>query len=245
VIVLRTLGAPQQRLLRRRRPRRAGGDPAAVPTARAGVIRAEPLGTAEEAQAWLERIRRDREGLERELDEASRELNRLIRAHRTAAADPYARDVDPERALVVRIGHGTGEEVADGRFGAAYELPRVAKRARRTERLSPQERLAAIVGGHERALASDELVLRARADIEAGRPREAALQARIALECVLEELSPERLGGLHGELQGDRRAVSEAATTALAGEPSDALSARVAEAVRRMEVALGRRRAEA
>ena len=245
VIVLRTLGAPQRRLLRRRRPRRAGTQPAAVPTARAGVVRAEPLGTAEEAQAWLERIRRDREGLERELDEAGRELNRLIRAHRAAAGDPYARDVGPERALVVRIGHGTGEEVADGRFAAAYEVPRVAKRARRTERLSPQERLAAIVGGREPALVSDELVLRARADVDAGRPREAALQARIALECVLEELPAERLGGLHAELERDRRAVSEAATAALAGEPTDALSAGVAEAVRRMELALARRRAAA
>lgn len=242
MIVLRTLGAPQRRLLRRRRPRRAGDDPAAVPTTRAGVVRAEPLGTPEEAADWLERIRRDRDGLQRELRQAVRELNRLIRAHRAAAADPYAAELDAERALVVRIGHGAGEELAEGRFAAAYDLPRAARRVRRVERLSPQERVAAIVGGHEPALASDELVLRARADLDAGRPREAALQARIALECVLEELPAARLGELHAELERDRQAVSEAAAAALGGHPTGALSVRVGESVRRMEAALGRTR---
>jgi hypothetical protein len=209
------------------------------------VVRAEPFATRQEAQDWLDRIRRDREGLEGELRQATRELNRLIRAHRAAAGDPYARDIDPERALVARIGYGTGEQVAEGRFAAAYELPRVEKRARRTERLSPQERLAAIVGGREPALASEELVLRARADLDAGRAREAALQARIALECVLEELATAGPGDLRAELERDRQAVSEAATAALSGEPPDALSAQVSESVRRMELALGRRRAAA
>ncbi len=206
-------------------------------------MRTEPFATRQEARDWLDRIRRDREGLERELRQATRELNRLIRAHRAAAGDPYARDIDSERVLVVRIGYGTGEQVAEGRFAAAYELPRVEKRARRTERLSPQERLAAIVGGREPALASEELVLRARADLDAGRAREAALQARIALECVLEELPRAGPGDLRAELERDRQAVSEAATAALSGEPTDALSAQVAESVRRMELALGRRRA--
>ena len=121
-------------------------------------------------------------------------VNRFLRAHRAAAADPYGREVSPEHALVVRVGYGDGDHVADGRYAAAYELPRKAKGSRRREDLSPAERLAAIVGGRDEQLACEELVLRARADIDAGRPREAALQARVALEAALAELGGEGAG---------------------------------------------------
>lgn len=245
VVVLKTVAAPRRRLLARRRPRRLRSlSPQPAPTARAGVVRAKPLGSAEGAGAWLDRLRRDRDGLERELRWATLLLNRLMRAHRAAAADPYARDLEPERALAVRVGYGSGGQVADGRFAAAYELPRRAKRMRRVERLSPQERLAAIVGGREPALASDELVLRARADIEAGRPREAALQARIALECVLEELADDALGDGRAQLGQDREVVSEAAAAALAGDPPADVAAQVERAVSRMEAAIRRHRAQ-
>ncbi len=60
---------------------------------------------------------------------------------------PTAREVSPEHALVVRVGYGDGDHVAEGRYAAAYELPRKAKGSRRREDLSPAERLAAIVGG--------------------------------------------------------------------------------------------------
>ena len=53
---------------------------------------------------------------------------------------------------------------------------------------APDERFAALLGGREAALACEELVLRARADADAGRDREAALQARIALESLLSEM---------------------------------------------------------
>ena len=53
---------------------------------------------------------------------------------------------------------------------------------------SPEERYAAILGGRDRGLAGEELVLRARMDLDAGRVREAALQARVALEALLAEL---------------------------------------------------------
>ena len=246
VVVLRTLGAPQQRLLdRRRRPRRAPaeGDPAAVPTARAGVVRAQPIGSEEEAERWLRGMRADRALLDREVARGVRELNRVMHAHRAAAADAYAPDVSAARALVARVGHGTGQQVADGRFTAAYEAPRGPKRPRRRERLSPQERLAAILSGRDRLLASDELVLRARADLDAGRRREAALQSRIALECVLEELRGDEQGRLRPELERDREAVSAAAGAALNDDPSDELIASVEEAVGRMETAIRRHRA--
>lgn len=245
IIALRTLGAPPRRRgPRRRRPRpvRDPG-PASVPVVRATVVRALPIGAEDEAKAWLARLRRDRDRLDAEVAGAVRALNRLVRAHRAAAEDPYARDVSRERALAVRVGHGSGSQVADGRFAAAYELPPERRRERRAQRLSPQERLASIVGAREPELAADELVLRARADLDAGRAREAALQARIALECVLEELPAEPLGAVREELERDRDPVSEAASAALSGEPPAELAAKVVQAVSRMERALRRHRA--
>ena len=53
---------------------------------------------------------------------------------------------------------------------------------------APDERFAALLGGREEPLLAEELVLRARADLNAGREREAALEARIALEALLAEL---------------------------------------------------------
>ena len=75
-------------------------------------------------------------------------------------------------------------------------------------------------------------------DLHAGRPREAALQARIALEAALAEL-----GGRAAELDGDRAAVADAANAALDGDPAPELQAAVAAAVEHMERALRRRRA--
>jgi hypothetical protein len=188
------------------------------------------------------RARRDPYALDAEITRAAVRLNRLLAAHRAASSDAYARDVSASGALVVRVGHGDGERVANGAFDSAYEVPPRAKRQRRTERLSPQEHLAAMLGGREPTLAADELVLRARSDLERERPREAALQARVALECILEELAPERLGGLRAELEADREPVSRAAAAAISADPPDELNARVSDAVGHMERALRRHR---
>jgi hypothetical protein len=80
-------------------------------------------------------------------------------------------------------------------------------------------------------LVAEELVLRARLDLEAGRPREAALQARVALEALLAEL-PEA-----GGLAAHREALGAAANAALEGDPPvDG----VADAVKDMRAALAR-----
>ena len=50
-------------------------------------------------------------------------LNRALHARRIAAADPYAGEVAPRHALVTRVGYGTGEQVAEGGWVAARELP--------------------------------------------------------------------------------------------------------------------------
>jgi hypothetical protein len=237
VLVLGTLGAPERRRLRGRRARpvdEAGPEP--VPTSRATVVRAEPFGSREEAAAWLAGLRGNDSAMEGELGGALRILNRALRAHRAAAADPWLPEVSAERALVARVGYGSGEAIAEGRFGEAFELPRAGARRVKRSMEAPEERFAALLGAREQALVAEELVLRARADLAAGRPREAALQARVALEALIAEL-PE--AAALGELRG---AVAEAASAALHGELDAAETASIEEAVRAMEAALRRHR---
>jgi hypothetical protein len=141
---------------------------------------------------------------------------------------------------VVRVGYGSGDLVAEGRFDDALEMPRTEagalSRGRRGDAVGPGERLAAILSGRDELLACEELVLRARADVEAHRPREAALQARIALEAVLAELDPG-----DPELAASRGTVGDAANAALAADPPEHLQSAVADAIERMERALRRR----
>ena len=141
----------------------------------------------------------------------------------------------PEKTLAVRIGFGAGEQVADGRFAAAWELPGEARARAKRSMEAPDERFAAIVGGREEVLACEALVLRARADLDAGRPREAALQARVALEALLAELPGT-------DLVDQRGPVGDAANAALRGNLADEALATLEAAVERMEAALKRRR---
>jgi hypothetical protein len=241
VIVLTTLGAPPRRLLRskRRRPQRSeGGDVAPVPTVRATLVDAEPLTSEDHGQAWLERLRRTPELVFEEAEAAAGELNAVLRAHRAAALDPYVREVSPEVATAVRVGYGAGEEVAYGRFAAAIELPQERGKTSRRDAIRPQERLAALLGGQQALSPAAELVLRARLDVDAGRPREAALQARIALEALLAELPGQDRS--RAELEAARAAVGDAANTALEGDPPEELRESVAQTVRLMQAALRR-----
>jgi hypothetical protein len=240
VTVLTTLGAPQRRLIRGRKPAAVEvAEPEPVPTARATLIAAEPFESDAAAAAWLDSVRGDDDALAAEVAAAVRALNELLRTHRAAAQDPYARDVAAEHSLVVRVGYGAGEQVADGRYAQAFELPRGARRQRRRELLQPQERLAAVLGGRDTLLAGEELLLRARADVEAGRMREAALQARVALESLLAELGAE--GRDVSALRDHRQAIGAAANAALESAPPDELAQAVREAVDAMERELRRR----
>ena len=239
VLVLRTLGAPE----RRRRDRKGRSlspaeetEPEPVPVTRASLIRAEPFASAEQAAEWLESLRGDPDLAAAELEHAAALLNRAMHSHRVASADPHARDVSPDAALVIRIGYGAGEQAADGHFERAWEPPRERPRKVRRSMEAPDERFAALLGGRERALACEELVLRARADLDAGRPREAALEARVALEALLAELGSDQPSA------EDRGVVGDAANAALRGELPADLEREVAAAVERMEGALRRHR---
>jgi hypothetical protein len=239
VLVLKTLGAPERRLLQRNRPRPVdAADPAAVPTTRATVARATAFSSESDAATWLSSADPDEE-----VPAAVLVLNRALHAHRVASADPYATEVSPERALVVRIGYGSGEEVAEGRFGECVELPRSGPRRPRRSMEAPEERFAALLSGREEVLPAEELVLRARADLTAGRLAEAALQARVAIEALLAaDVVAAESGRAGASIEVHREAIAAAANAALRGElPGDSAAA-LEEAVAAMEQALKRRR---
>ncbi|MFL5955961.1 MAG: hypothetical protein ACJ756_00770 [Solirubrobacterales bacterium] len=239
--MLGTVGAPQRRMFGRASRKgtvvdsaEAGG---AVPVARATLIHAQALSSAEEGERWLSRMRDDAAALDTEVDGALRELNAVLRAHRAAAADAYVREVRRSAANVVRVGYGSGDLVADGKFASAYELPEEARRrGRAAEAMAPLERLAAVLSGTEEIGVAEELVLRARLDLDAGRLREAALQARIGLEALLASLD----GDDAAALSAHRQAVGEAANAALRGELGGELSEAVVAAVEDMRRVLRR-----
>lgn len=224
---------------RRRRRRRvvAGPHAAVAPVTRVTVIFASPL---EDPDRWL------REG---RADEAEAALARLVGLYRIAAADAALADADPARALVVRVGYGTGEVVAEGSWEAARELgePSSGMRLRRGPDLRPHERLAALLSARDAALACEELALRARADLDHGREREAAIQLEAALSTALAELQgwrgvagiPRRLS----ELEGYREGVADAALAAREGRLEAAHVETVSAALARLEAALRARAA--
>lgn len=224
----------------RRRARRADPGPASVELTRATVIDATPLGEPEAADAWLERATGD--DADRVTGDALELLNRTVAGHRVASADPWVPDADPAHALICRVGYGTGEQVAEGDWEAALELPLPAPRAARSLILSPQERLAALLGGRDAALACEELALRARGDLDHGRPREATLQLAIALDTALAELGAWREQGDMAErleeLDDRRAAVAEAARAALGGGVDADRMADVRATLERLEAAL-------
>jgi hypothetical protein len=243
VLVISTLGAAERRLLRGRKGAsvtEAEVEP--VPTNRVTVVRPDPFGGEDEAERWLADVREDATRAEIELYWALGVVNRALHAHRVSRGDGHARDVDAGQALVVRIGYGIGDALVEGRYGEAWELPREARGVKRSME-APEERFAALIGAREQVLACEELVLRARIDADAGRWREAALQARVALEALLTELRS-LSGAQRGELEGDRKAIDDAANAALAGELSRALQDAVDDSVARMETALRARRLE-
>jgi hypothetical protein len=240
VLVIETGEAPRRRRFGRGRARRAEPESAPVDVTRATVIAADAIGDAEAAE-WLSTAG---ERAEEIVADALAVLNQALHAHRVAAADPYAGAAARAAAQVTRIGYGVGEQVADGRWEAALELPPPAPSRRA---LAPQERLAALLSGRDVALACEELALRARLDLDAGREREAALQLRAALEAALAELAGWReVAGIAGrldELRGLQPGVEAAARSALQGglEPED--TERVRTALGRLEAALRARSA--
>jgi hypothetical protein len=219
VLVLRVLGAPQRRMVpRRRRARVAPPEPAPSPvvTSRATLIDTTAMHGRKAAEDWLRSA-----DLDALASDAVARLNRVLHAQRIATADPGTREVTRSRALAVRIGYGAGEQVADGRWERAHELPLTPGKPPLRAVPRPHERLAAVLAGRDPVLACEELALRARSDVDAERWREAALQLAVALDAALAELEPWReqalLAARLDELILRREDVRAAAAAALQG----------------------------
>jgi hypothetical protein len=233
VVVLNTLGAPRRAdanagrgalalpvlsARRARRPRETTAEPAPVPSTRATIIDPVSVSAERQAQAWLKGL-----DAERETRAATAVLNRVLYAHRIATADPHTHEVAPAQALVIRAGWGEGEQLADGRWGHALELPWApTKRAqRRAAALRPQERLAELLGARTLELLCEELALRARLDLDQGRLTHAAVELDAALTAALGELDAEANPALAprlDELRALRPGVHAVTRTALPGE---------------------------
>jgi hypothetical protein len=227
-----TLRLPVLGARRARRPRGTTPDPAHVPISRATIVDPVPVSAERQAQAWLKGLDSERETIA-----ATAVLNRVLYAHRIATADPHVHEVAPAQALVIRAGWGEGEQVADGRWGHALELPWVPnKRARRrADALRPQERLAELLGARTRELLCEELALRARLDLDHGRLALAASELDAALGAAQGELGAEANPALAprlDELRALRPGVSD--------EPDEE---RVRHALERLEAALRARTA--
>jgi hypothetical protein len=250
VIVLGTLGARRSpaadrrsiATVARRRRRLAQPEPQAplVEVMRATVVDPVPVSIERQARAWLSDF-----DAGRDVAAAFDALNRMLYAWRIVAADPHTHAVSPEHAVVLRAGWGEGEQVAEGQWLHAVELShreiadaqadvrrgrsrprsggaRIGRR--RVAALRADERLARHLAGHEAPLLCEELALRARADFDQGRLRQAALELDHALSAALLELASERRADLPlrvAELRSLQPGVSAIARAVLSADPPD------------------------
>lgn len=229
VLVVETLGAPPPTGRRRRKPRETRADdlPTELPLTRITAVRAfEPLADEGSAESWLEATGGNEEAVDRLLEDGLADLNLALHTQAVAAADPHPQAVAAGKAVSVRIGFGSGEQLADGLFAEARRvdpgLRPGSRRRLRDEELNPQQRVAAVLGGRERLDACETLLLRARADLDAGRNREAALQLRVGLEALLVELRGALSDPGHEEdmatLESRRHETGDLANAALQGD---------------------------
>jgi len=251
VLIVQTEGAPsawaRPRRRRRTRPRTAHPAPegGSVPVTRLTAVRTKPFATADEAREWLRAIGDDLARWEAEVGAAIAVANRALHARALAAADPASVQLGRSSALRVRLGYGTGDEVADGRWTEAIEVPPDRRRLRRVDALRPSERVAAILGARERPLTCETLILRSRADFDAGRDREAAVELRGAIEGMLAELGADAPAEQRPDLEALRERsanVSAIAGRALRSDPSDQERGELSEALAIGERVLRRRR---
>jgi hypothetical protein len=196
VLVIGVLGAPagQRRLLRKTRTVERDVPPTEVPLSLVTFVKGtEPLTDERQAAAGLDAIRFSEPAQEELAEEGLAVLNLAIRGYRAGARDPYASEVTRRDARRVRIGYGNTEDVQDGVWRVAFELPpALQSRSKRIERLRPAEAVAAVLSGRAEVLEGEDLLLRALIDLDQGRTRAAAQQVAAALRLLPTELSASR-----------------------------------------------------
>ena len=237
VVVFAALQAERSSRLRGRRPSKlpAGPvEPEPVPITRVTVIEAQPFDDDATARDWLEGCRRRDDTGAGEIAAALAHVNRAVAAYRVSASDPHAHDVSRDQAVRVRLGYGAGPQLVDGAWDDAIMVPPEHGRPRvRRKMLAPEQELAGILTGRRSPIRpSEELLLRARLDLDGGRDVEAALQTRVALEALRAELARDGVpdtsaaarleqatllsrAALDGELTGEQRDQLEELVTEL------------------------------
>jgi hypothetical protein len=214
-------------------------------------VKADPFANDSEAGRWLQELASDPDELADAAEDGLRLLNQALSAQRAASGNPYIHELGTERAQAIRVGYGSGEQVAEGEWLEARELEpgapvRGGRRGRREVELRPQERLAAILGGREQLDACETMLVRARLDLNTGRNREAALQLQVGVEALLVELRGALQDPGHEEdmevLKERRGEVGNAANAALRGGLDDPTAESVRELLAIAERVLRRRR---
>ena len=179
VLIVQVIGAPRPTRRGRRRPRAVDpADPDQVSLTRLTVAGADRLRDRDEAAGWLDRATGSAEARAAEVRAATATINLALSALRAAARDPLVHEIGATRALAIRIGYGAGEELAEGRWSEARELP-PPKRGRLDD-VDPQAQVAAVLAGRERVHPAETLLQRARLDLALGRLDEARYGQRAA-----------------------------------------------------------------
>jgi hypothetical protein len=162
------------------------------------------LDDAKQGAEWLKSTMADGERAREQVRAATRIVNRALSALRAAARDPLVQEIGASRALAVRIGHGTGDELAEGRWSEAAELGRPPRH--RLDDVEPQSRVAAVLAGRDEVHPAETLTVRARLDAEQGRHAEALYGVRAAL-AALDERPSERDAELRKQLDAVREKI--------------------------------------
>ena len=201
MLIVQEAGAPRPGRRGRRRARRAEpGEPERVPITIVTVTGVS-LADSQEGSRWLKSTMADGDRARSEVRSATRIVNRALGALRAAARDPLVQEIGASRALAVRIGHGSGDELAEGRWSEASVL--ATPRRHRLDDGEPQSRVAAVLAGRDEVHPAETLTLRARLDAEQGRHAEARYGIRAALS-ALEEQPSERDKELRQQIEALR-----------------------------------------
>lgn len=195
VLVMAVQGVPQgrRRLRRKARVLEPDTEPDDVPIQLASYVEASaPMQDDREARERLEEVAQLTELQARWVDEGLSVLNRAIAGHRAGAGDPYVLEVARRDARKVRIGFGTSQEVAEGGWTEALDIPSPpGQRASRASTLAPAEAVADALTGRLPVLQCEDLLVRVFLDLDHGRTQAAALQAEAGLRLVLAETATE------------------------------------------------------
>ena len=231
VLVVRTLGAARARSrLKRGRPVPLEREPEALPLqlSRLTLIKALPFDDQASAEEWLQRVGADHEIAGKLAAEAAHTVNRALLAHRVAAPDLYAADIHPEDAVVIRFGFGSGDEVADGRWSEAVEMPEGRRQTMRTATMDivgAQQRVASVLSARDVVLAHEALLVEAELAAAEDRRPLAALALAAAIDSLL------RTGGDAGDASGPAATLRERALSGAEIDP-EALRSALREARR-------------